>query len=36
MSKQQEILNLYNQQLEDLNATEQEAKKILVIYRSRW
>lgn len=30
MSKQQEILNLYNQQLEDLNATEQEAKKYLL------
>lgn len=31
MSKQQEILNLYNQQREDLNTTEQEAKKILVV-----
>lgn len=30
MSKQQEILKLYNQQLEDLNATEQEAKKYLL------
>lgn len=30
MTKQQEILKLYNQQLEDLNATEQEAKKYLL------
>lgn len=30
MSKQQEILNLYNQQREDLNTTEQEAKKYLL------
>jgi hypothetical protein len=30
MSKQQALLNLYNQQLEDLNATEQEAKKYLL------
>ena len=30
MSKQQEILNLYNQQREDLNATEDEAKKYLL------
>ena len=35
MSKQQEILNLYNQQLEDLTTTKAEAKKIFVIYRSR-
>lgn len=30
MSKQQEILNLYNQQLENLNATKNEAKKYLL------
>lgn len=30
MSKQLEILNLYNQQREDLNTTEQEAKKYLL------
>ena len=30
MTKQQEILKLYNRQLEDLNATEQEAKKYLL------
>lgn len=30
MSKQQEILNLYNQQREVLNTTEQEAKKYLL------
>ena len=30
MSKQQKILNLYNQQREDLNTTEQEAKKYLL------
>lgn len=30
MSKQQEILNLYNKQLEDLNATKNEAKKYLL------
>ena len=30
MSKQQEILNLYNQQLEDLKTTEDEAKKYLL------
>lgn len=30
MSKQQEILNLYNKQLENLIATEQEAKKYLL------
>ena len=30
MSKQQEILNLYNQQREDLNTTEQKAKKYLL------
>ena len=30
MSKQQEILNLYNQQREDLKTTEQEAKKYLL------
>ena len=35
MSKQQEILKLYNQQLEDLKTTEDEAKKIFIIYRSR-
>lgn len=30
MSKQQEILNLYNQQLEDLTTTKAEAKKYLL------
>lgn len=30
MSKQQEILNLYNQQREDLKTTEDEAKKYLL------
>lgn len=30
MSKQQEILNLYNQQLKDLKTTEDEAKKYLL------
>lgn len=30
MSKQQEILNLYNQQLEDLTTTKAEAKKHLL------
>ena len=30
MSKQQEILNLYNQQLEDLTTTKDEAKKYLL------
>lgn len=30
MSKQQEILNLYNQQLEDLTTTKTEAKKYLL------
>jgi len=30
MSKQQEILNLYNQQREDLKTTENEAKKYLL------
>lgn len=30
MSKQQEILKLYNQQLEDLSATKDEAKKYLL------
>lgn len=30
MSKQQEILNLYNQQREDLKTTKDEAKKYLL------
>lgn len=30
MTKQQDLLNLYNKQLEDLNATKQEAKKYLL------